>query len=73
MISNDELKVVRELIKAENRGKQQQRRENDKMFIPEEYYTLRMTKKQIFLMQMKRELNKMRNEMKEESDKRCAL
>lgn len=51
-----ELNEIKEKIAGENRGKKRQRKENETCFIPEEYYTLRMTRKQIFIMKLKRRL-----------------
>lgn len=59
-------------IDQENAGKRRQRRENDWCFIPEEYYTMRKTHKQLFLMYLKRKLNEVNTQKeieKKESDK----
>ena len=61
-----ELRIIRELVNEEN--KQQK---DKKQIIPEEYWTMRLTHKQLFLMQIKRAINA--HKKLEESDEKCVL
>ena len=67
-----DLEEILRKIDQENAGKRQQRRENNLCFIPKEYYTMRKTRKQLFLMYLKRKLNQTNTQKeieKKESDK----
>jgi len=71
-----DLEEILRKIDQENSGKRQQRRENNLCFIPKEYYTMRKTRKELFLMYLKRQLNKVNTQKeieKKESDKKCVL
>lgn len=64
-----ELRIIRELVNEEN--KQQK---DGKQNIPEEYWTMRLTHKQLFKMYLKRKLNEANAQEKlKESDERCVL
>ena len=71
-----DLEEILRKIDQENAGKRRQRRENNSCFIPEEYYTMRKTHKELFLMYLKRRLNNVNTQKeieKKESDKICVL
>lgn len=70
-----ELKEIKEKIAKESSVKRRMRRENNACFIPMEYYEKGMTKKRLFLRQLRRTIAKINAQVsiKEESDKTCVL
>lgn len=64
-----ELRIIRELVNEENKEQK-----DGKQNIPEEYWTMRLTHKQLFKMYLKRKLNEVNAQEKlKESDEKCVL
>ena len=71
-----ELKEIKEKIANESDVKQRLRRENTACFIPSEFYKTGITKKQLFMRELRKAILKQMNAQSiiiEESDKRCVL